>query len=94
VAALARHAHVSPRTFARRFREETGTTPARWLTDQRVDAAQRLLERTDWSIERVAGACGFGTSASLREHFARRAHTTPTAYRRAFHSAPAAEQGG
>lgn len=84
VAALAAHAGVSPRTFARRFVEETGTTPNRWLTDQRVAAAQAMLERTDLPIEDVAAGAGFGSAASLREHFARRARTTPTAYRRAF----------
>lgn len=84
IAALARHASVSERTFARRFREETGTTPGRWLTDQRVAAAQALLERTDLPVEDVATQSGFGSAASLREHFARRTRTTPTAYRRAF----------
>lgn len=84
VAALARHASVSERTFARRFREETGTTPGRWLTDQRIAAAQALLERTDLPVEAVAAQSGFGSPASLREHFARRTRTTPSAYRRAF----------
>jgi AraC family transcriptional activator FtrA len=84
VATLARHACVSPRTFARRFREETGTTPAQWLLDQRTLAAQALLERTDLPIEQVAQRSGFGSAASLRQHLGRRARTTPTAYRRTF----------
>jgi transcriptional regulator GlxA family with amidase domain len=84
VATLAAHACVSPRTFARRFREETGTTPAQWILGQRVALAQQLLERTDLAVEAVATQAGFGTAASLREHLARRARTTPTAYRRAF----------
>lgn len=84
VATLAAHASVSPRTFARRFVEETGTTPARWVLDQRVALAQQLLERTELPVEEVATQAGFGGAASLREHLARRAHTTPTAYRRAF----------
>src|SRR3954469_686373 len=84
VAALARHAGVSERTFARRFRAETGTTPLQWLPRQRVLEAQRLLERTDLPFEDLAGRCGFGTAASLREHFARATTTTPTAYRRSF----------
>jgi AraC family transcriptional activator FtrA len=84
VATMARHAHVSPRTFARRFREETGTTPAQWLLDQRTLAAQELLESTDLPVEEVAARSGFGSAASLRQHLARRARTTPTAYRRAF----------
>ena len=71
VAAIARHAAVSPRTFARRFREETGTTPLRWLLAQRVLEARRLLEETDLPVEEVAWRCGFGTPASLRDHFRR-----------------------
>jgi AraC family transcriptional activator FtrA len=84
VAVLARRANVSTRTFARRFREETGTTPAQWLLAQRVLAARQLLERTGLPIEQVAIRSGFSTAAALREHFARRVATTPTAYRRAF----------
>ena len=84
VAALARHAGVSPRTFARRFREETGTTPLQWLLAQRVLEARRLLEESELPVERVAWDCGFGTAASLRDHFRRATATTPTAYRRAF----------
>jgi transcriptional regulator GlxA family with amidase domain len=84
VAAMARHASVSPRTFARRFREETGTTPLQWLLNQRVQEARRLLERTDLPIDAVAWQAGFGTAASLRDHFRRATATTPTAYRRSF----------
>jgi transcriptional regulator GlxA family with amidase domain len=84
VAAMARHAGVSPRTFARRFREETGTTPLQWLLTQRVLEARRLLEESDLPVEDLAWRCGFGTAASLREHFRRATATTPTAYRRSF----------
>jgi transcriptional regulator GlxA family with amidase domain len=84
VAVLARHAGVSPRTFARRFRAETGTTPLRWLLGRRVGEARRLLETTALPVEEVAERSGFGTAASLREHFRRATSTTPTAYRRAF----------
>lgn len=84
VAAMARHASVSPRTFARRFREETGTTPLQWLLNQRVQEARRLLEQTDLPIDAVAWQAGFGTAASLRDHFRRATATTPTAYRRSF----------
>jgi len=81
---LARHACTSERTFNRRFRQETGTTPLKWLHRQRVDHARRLLERSDVSIEEVARRCGFGSAAILRQHFRRATATTPTAYRRAF----------
>jgi transcriptional regulator GlxA family with amidase domain len=84
VAAMSAHAGVSPRTFARRFREQAGTTPLQWLLSQRVLEARRLLEESDLAIEAVAWRCGFGTAASLREHFRRATATTPTAYRVSF----------
>ncbi len=81
---MARHASVSPRTFARRFREETGTTPLQWLLNQRVQEARRLLEQTNLPIDAVAWQAGFGTAASLRDHFRRITATTPSGYRRSF----------
>ncbi len=81
---MARHANVSPRTFARRFRAETGTTPLQWLLGRRVLAARRLLEESDLPVEEVAREAGFGDAASLRSHFRRATATTPTAYRRTF----------
>jgi AraC family transcriptional activator FtrA len=84
VAALARHAHQSERTFARRFKAETGTTPKRWLLDQRVQHARRLLESTDLPIEAIARRAGFGSAALLRLHFQRATATRPTDYRRTF----------
>jgi transcriptional regulator GlxA family with amidase domain len=90
VAAMSAHAGVSPRTFARRFRTETGTTPLQWLLSQRVLEARRLLEESDLPVEAVAWRCGFGTAASLRDHFRRATATTPTAYRRAFSPRPPA----
>jgi transcriptional regulator GlxA family with amidase domain len=81
---LARRAHLSPRTFARRFRSETGTTPHHWLTGQRVLAAQRLLEETEQPVEAVADMVGFGSASVLRHHFTRRLGTTPKDYRRTF----------
>jgi transcriptional regulator GlxA family with amidase domain len=80
---LAHHAGLSRRTFVRRFAEQTGTTPMRWLTTQRVLEAQRLLEATTLHVDDIAEFCGFGSAAVLRTHLAREADTTPTAYRRA-----------
>jgi AraC family transcriptional regulator, transcriptional activator FtrA len=84
VPAMASHAHLSPRTFARQFLAMTGTSPLRWLLVQRVAAAQRLLESADLPIDRVAEACGLGSAANLRLHFGRVVGTSPTAYRKAF----------
>ena len=84
VESLAGRALMSPRTFARRFRAETGTTPHRWLTGQRVLLAQRLLEESEESVDVIAERAGFGNAATLRHHFARWRHTTPQAYRRTF----------
>jgi transcriptional regulator GlxA family with amidase domain len=87
VADLARHACVSPRTFARRFRSEAGTSPIHWLVAQRVLKAQELLEGSDASIDEVARLCGFTDAAALRYHFRRAVGTTPTAYRHTFQAA-------
>ncbi|ROT28021.1 GlxA family transcriptional regulator [Micromonospora sp. HM5-17] len=81
---LAARAHMAPRTFARRFRAETGTTPHDWLTNQRVLLARRLLEETELSVEAVAVRAGFGDAATLRHHFGRRVGATPQAYRATF----------
>jgi AraC family transcriptional regulator, transcriptional activator FtrA len=81
---LARRANMSPRTFARRFVDETGTTPHRWLTRQRLIAAQRRLETTVEGIDQVAEAAGFDTTETFRYHFRRAFGTTPTAYRARF----------
>jgi len=84
VAALARHAYMSPRTFARQFRRQTGTTPAQWILEQRTRLAQELLENSELPIEQIAQRSGFGSAATLRAHFTSRLSTTPTAYRRTF----------
>jgi len=81
---MAGHAGFAPRTFARRFRAETGTTPLQWLLHQRVLLARRLLEATDVPVEQVATDAGFGSAVNLREHFRRATATTPSAYRAAF----------
>jgi AraC family transcriptional activator FtrA len=84
VKTMARRACMSPRTFARRFRQEMGTTPGQWVLDQRTRAAQGLLETTDLPVEHVAERSGFASAATLRTHFGRRLATTPTGYRRSF----------
>lgn len=81
---LAARLHMSARTFARRFRAETGATPAAWLNSQRVLRAQELLETTELNIDEVAREAGFGHSVLLRHHFAKVLDTSPQSYRRAF----------
>lgn len=81
---LARRAGLPPRTFARRFRATVGTSPHQWLIGQRVRLAQRLLETTDQSVERIAERCGFGAAATLRLNFERLVRTSPALYRRTF----------
>ncbi|HET8625124.1 MAG TPA: transcriptional regulator FtrA [Gemmatimonadales bacterium] len=92
---LARQANMSVRTLARRFVQETGSTPHRWVTHQRLLAAQRRLETTDDSIDQVAEAVGFDTAMTLRHHFRRTFGTTPTRYRQRFsvHTRPQPPEG-
>jgi transcriptional regulator GlxA family with amidase domain len=84
VGQLAQRAHMSPRTFARLFRDETGTTPQRWITGQRIMVAQQLLEETDETVDAIAARTGFGTASVMRHHFRRWRNVTPFAYRNTF----------
>ncbi|TQN41246.1 AraC family transcriptional regulator with amidase-like domain [Blastococcus colisei] len=84
---LARRALMSPRSFARRFKATTGTTPHAWLLGRRLAAAESLLEETDAPVEEIARLVGFGTAAGLREQFQRRRGVSPRAYRQTFRAA-------
>jgi transcriptional regulator GlxA family with amidase domain len=77
---------MSERTFSRRFREQTGTTPMQWLLRARVRRAQYLLENSDYPIERIGEQAGFGSATAFRERFKRVIGTTPHGYRTAFRS--------
>ncbi|WP_431963410.1 helix-turn-helix domain-containing protein [Nocardia sp. bgisy134] len=84
---LAARSTMSTRTFARRFAAETGTTPVKWLTNQRVLYAKHLLEETEQGLEQIAARAGFGSGALLRHHFQRLVGISPTEYRRRFGAA-------
>ncbi|MEU7431046.1 helix-turn-helix domain-containing protein [Streptomyces sp. ISID311] len=93
VETLAARAYMSRRTFDRRFRSLTGSAPLQWLITQRVLQAQRLLETSDYSVDEVAGRCGFRSPVALRGHFRRQLGASPAAYRAAYrarrpHGAP------
>ncbi|MEU9963406.1 GlxA family transcriptional regulator [Streptomyces malaysiensis] len=84
---MARHAHMSVRTFTRRFRSEAGISPLKWLAQRRLAHARLLLESTDLPVARIAAACGFGDPVALRKQFHTHLGLSPVAYRRA-HNAP------
>ena len=81
---VAEAAGLTRRTFTRRFQKSIGTSFGEWLTGQRIELAQRLLEATEKSMDMVAFEAGFGSATSLRQHFAARLRTSPAQYRREF----------
>ncbi|MFF8644107.1 GlxA family transcriptional regulator [Streptomyces sp. NPDC015345] len=83
-AALAARMCLSERHFARVFKQETGTSPAEYVEAARVEAARRLLESTDCSLEQVAAGAGLGSVETLHRAFRRQLASTPAAYRRRF----------
>ena len=90
LAQLADHAGMSVRTFTRRFREEVGVSPNRWLVRQRIERARELLERSDLGVDAIAAEAGFGSAAALRQQFQRTVGVAPSAYRRSFRATAAA----
>lgn len=84
LAQLAGHARMSVRTFTRRFREEVGVSPGKWLAQQRVDRARHLLENTDLAVDRVAAESGIGSASALRQQLNTAIGVAPLAYRRTF----------
>jgi AraC family transcriptional activator FtrA len=75
---------MSTRTFSRRFNQATGTSPRRWVIEQRVAASLPLLEETTHPVEHVGALVGFAQAGTFRQHFLRIMRTSPSAYRRAF----------
>lgn len=94
VESLARQSAMSARTFARRFREETGTTPHAWISSQRVLRAEQLLETTDRSVDQIADDVGFANAATLRHHFTRARGLSPQRYRRTFGESGQTQKAG
>lgn len=88
---LAAQDSMSVRTFTRRFREEVGLSPVRWLTQRRVERARQLLEESDLPVDRIADDAGFGTAASLRQHFQAAVGVSPSTYRATFRGANSSE---
>lgn len=81
---LARHAHMSARTFSRRFLAETGQAPGAWIRSRRVDRARELLESHDLSVDEVARRAGLGSAGNLRHHLRRGLGMSPSSYRKVF----------
>lgn len=92
VTSLAKRASMTPRTFARRFRDQTGTTPIQWLLKSRVRRAQELLETTSASVDQVAVAVGFDSQVTFRARFRSVVGLTPSSYRRRFSTASPSTQ--
>lgn len=84
LAALAHRANMSERNFTRRFRADTGMTPAEFIESARLDRARALLEETDWAMKKLARQAGFGSVDALQRAFLRRLGTTPRDYRKHF----------
>ena len=85
---------MSRRTFLRRFKANTGTTPGAWLAAARVARARELLKSSDAAIEEVAATAGFGSAATLRHHFRKQMKLSPAAYRRQFGMEASASTAG
>jgi len=81
---LAQRAGMSPRTFIRRFREETGQSPGLWVRNRRIDRARELLEGHDLSVDEVARQSGLGSGGNLRHHLRRGVGMSPSSYRKVF----------
>ncbi|GAA0448187.1 GlxA family transcriptional regulator [Streptomyces stramineus] len=88
VDSLAARANLSPRHFARAFRDEVGMTPGRYVDRIRLEAARRLLEDTADAVEQISRTCGYGTSEAMRRAFVRTMGVAPAEYRRRFHPTP------
>jgi transcriptional regulator GlxA family with amidase domain len=91
VAALAQQVAMSERHFVRRFTDEVGLPPAKYVARVRVDAARHELERSPDTVAAIAKRCGFGCSETLRRTLQRHLGVSPEGYRQRFsHNRPPA----
>lgn len=81
---LAGQVHMSPRNFARVYKDKTGRTPAKGVEALRLEAARRMLETSPRNVEQVARLCGFGNEERLRTAFQRTLGVSPSDYRKRF----------
>jgi transcriptional regulator GlxA family with amidase domain len=81
---LATQSALSRRSYLRQFAKATGTTPIKWLIEQRIQASLALLESSSLSIEQIATRVGFESAVTYRHHFVRQLRTTPREYRTCF----------
>jgi len=93
IEALAAHAGLSPRHFARLFHAEVGLTPATWVEQSRVAAARALLEAGTDAPKQVAAKCGFANADTLRRAFVKHVGITPAEYRRGYGGTVDSEAG-
>lgn len=84
VSTVADRAHMSRRSFDRKFRSSFGISPNEWLIDQRLLVAKSLLEESEETIEEVSDAAGFGSAITMRYHFNRKYGITPSRHRQQF----------
>ncbi|HVX16818.1 MAG TPA: helix-turn-helix domain-containing protein [Acidimicrobiales bacterium] len=81
---LADRVDMSPRNFQRRFTEQVGMTPGKYVAEVRLEAARRALEESDAPIATIAAATGHGSAETLRRTFVERLGASPREYRRRF----------
>jgi len=86
VARMAEYVHMSPRGFARKFKQEIGQTPMKYLECVRIECAKSLLENTKSDLAKIAQICGFHSQEHLRRAFLRQLNVLPQTYREHFGS--------
>jgi transcriptional regulator GlxA family with amidase domain len=84
VETLAARASMSPRNFARVYKQKTGRTPAKAVEILRLEAAKRMLEESKRNVDQIARVCGFGNEERMRVTFQRNLSISPRDYRKRF----------